>query len=87
MQKKSRDSINIFRNELELVCLVIEGGGGISDYLFFWGGGGGRGYTVDVSRNLGSYIFHRLRENPVEKHLGHAFHVNSFALVTESEGE
>ena len=39
MQKKvTRDSMYIFRNELELVCLVI-GGGGVSDYLFGVGGG------------------------------------------------
>ena len=60
MQKKvTRDSIYIFRNELELVCLVI----GVGDLrLFIWGGG----YRVDASRRLGSYIFHWLRENPVE---------------------
>ena len=42
MQKKvTRDSMYIFRNELELVCLVIGcgGGGGVSDYLFGVGGG------------------------------------------------
>ena len=41
MQKKvTRDSMYIFRNELELVCLVIGWwGGGVSDYLFGVGGG------------------------------------------------
>ena len=40
MQKKvTRDSMYIFRNELELVCLVIGWGGGGSDYLFGVGGG------------------------------------------------
>ena len=41
MQKKvTRDSMYIFRNELELVCLVIGwGGGGVSDYLFGVGEG------------------------------------------------
>ena len=59
MQKKvTRDSMYIFRNELELVCLVIGwGGGGLR--LFIWGG---RGYRVDASRKLGSYIFHWFRE-------------------------
>ena len=54
MQKKvTRDSMYIFRNELELVCLVIGwGGGGLR--LFIWGG---RGYRIDASRKLGSYIF------------------------------
>ena len=34
MQKKvTRDSMFIFRNELELVCLVIEGGGSQTIYL------------------------------------------------------
>ena len=61
MQKKvTRDSMYIFRNELELLCLVI-GGGDLR--LFIWGG---RGYRVDASRRLGSYIFHWLRKNPVE---------------------
>ena len=50
----------IFRNELELVCLVIEGEG---SQTIYWGG---RGYRVDASRRLGSYIFHWFRENPVE---------------------
>ena len=58
MQKKvTRDSMYIFRNELELVCLVIGWGGGLR--LFIWGG---RGYRVDASRKLGSYIFHWFRE-------------------------
>ena len=48
-----------FRNELELVCLVI-GRGDLR--LFIWGG---RGYRVDASRKLGSYIFYLFRENPV----------------------
>ena len=40
MQKKvTRDSMYIFRNQLELVCLVIGWGGGVSDYLFGVGGG------------------------------------------------
>ena len=57
MQKKvTRDSMYIFRNELELVCLVI-GWGGLR--LFIWGG---RGYREDASRKLGSYIFHWFRE-------------------------
>ena len=37
-KKVTRDSMYIFRNELELVCLVI-GDGGIPDYLFRVGGG------------------------------------------------
>ena len=58
-KKVTRDSMYIFRNELELVCLVIGwwGGGGLR--LFIWGG---RGYRVDASRKLGSYIFHWFRE-------------------------
>ena len=36
--KKGHQGLNVyFRNELELVCLLI-GGGGISDYLFGWEG-------------------------------------------------
>ena len=38
-KKVTRDSMYIFRNELELVCLVIGWGGGVSDYLFGVGGG------------------------------------------------
>ena len=59
MQKKvTRDSMYIFRNELELVCLVIGWGwGGLR--LFIWGG---REYRVGASRKLGSYIFHWFRE-------------------------
>ena len=61
MQKKvTRDSMYIFRNELELVFLVI-GWGDLR--LFIWGG---RGYRVDASRKLRSCIFHWFRENPVE---------------------
>ena len=49
MQKKwSMDSMYIFSDELELVCLVI-GEGGCYLRLFIWG------FTVDASRNLGSY--------------------------------
>ena len=57
--KKGHQGLNVyFRNELELVCLVIGwGGGGLR--LFIWGG---RGYRVDASRKLGSYIFHWFRE-------------------------
>ena len=61
MQKKvTRDSLYIFRNELELVCLVIGGGGSQAIHL------GWRVYRVDASGRLGSYIFHWFRENPVE---------------------
>ena len=44
---RSMDSMYIFRDELELVCLVI-GEGGCYLRLFIWG------FTVDASRNLGS---------------------------------
>ena len=42
----------------------MSGNWGLGDLrLFIWGG---RGYRVDASRRLGSYIFHWFRKNPVE---------------------
>ena len=44
---------------MSLNWYVWELGGGWGLRLFVWGG---RGYRVDASRKLGSYIFHWFRE-------------------------
>ena len=69
----------IFRNELELVCLVIGwGGGGLR--LFIWGG---RWYRVVQVESWGLTFFTGLGKS-CRKHFSHAFHVNILALIMDT---